>query len=153
MRLLVGLFLIVASTTARAQDHVQEQPAAASQSPLLIAPPNDDALAAAKGLRIGGITVLVAGVAATIIGSVLAGDAISWGIGNGLGEHYDPTPAWVPTYETAGWVLVGGGQAAIISGIAMLAVGDARRDRARAHVSLSLAPTPTGASAGLTVRF
>jgi hypothetical protein len=94
----------------------------------------DEGQAAAQRLRAGGIGVIVVGVLATIASNVLLGEGIGWELGNGLGEHYDPTPAWVPRAETAGWTLLGAGQGAIISGIVLVAVGDTHRDRARATV-------------------
>lgn len=75
-----------------------------------------------RGLRAGGAAVLVVGVLATVAGQVLAAEGLGWEFGNGLGEHYDPTPSWVPASETAGWSLLGGGQALVIGGITMLAV-------------------------------
>ncbi|HEY2746017.1 MAG TPA: hypothetical protein VGL86_15385 [Polyangia bacterium] len=101
----------------------------------------------ANRLRYGGGAVLALGIAATVVSQVLVGEAISWGIGNGLGEHYDPTPAWVPSYETTGWAMLGAGQAAVLTGIVMISAGAGERDRARRHVRVSLAPT------GLVARF
>ena len=75
-----------------------------------------------RALRTSGIAVLTLGVLATVFGQVLAAEAIGWQFGNGLGEHYDPTPSWVPAFETTGWSLLGGGQAMVIGGITMLSV-------------------------------
>jgi len=75
----------------------------------------------AKRVRYAGIGVLTVGVIASIVSQVLVAEAKSWEIGNGLGEHYDPTPSWVPVYESAGWGLLAGSQVAIVSGIVMIA--------------------------------
>lgn len=91
-------------------------------------------LRAANRLRMGGVAVLVTGVIATILGQVLVAEGVSWELGNGLGEHYDPTPSWVPRFETAGYSVLAAGQVGILSGIAMLGVGDTKRDQALANV-------------------
>lgn len=116
-------------------------------------PPVSAARSAANRLFYSGIGVLAVGVVATIVSQVLVGEAWMWSVGNGLGEHYDPTPAWVPTYETAGWMVLAGGQAAIISGIVMLSVGASRRHRARAPVSLSFGVSRAGGFVAAVAHF
>lgn len=75
----------------------------------------------AKRVRYAGIGVLTVGVIASVVSQVLVAKGESWEFGNGLGEHYDPTPAWVPVYENTGWALLAGSQVAIISGIVLIA--------------------------------
>lgn len=111
-----------------------------------------DELARANRLRYGGIALTATGVVATVVSQVLLAEGISWELGNGLGEHYDPTPSWVPRIETAGWALLGTGQAAIVGGIITLSLGDTRRDRARLHVTVAPAPSATG-GIGFAARF
>lgn len=144
MRLVLACLVLLRITAATAS---------ADEGAPLIAPAAADSLHAANRLRTAGIAVLAAGVLATVASQVLLGEGIGWELGNGLGEHYDPTPSWVPRIETAGWTLLAGGQAAIVSGIVMLAVGDARRDRARAGVRISVAASPTGGLVTLGARF
>ena len=95
-------------------------------------------LRAANRLRHAGIGVLAVGVIASVVSQVLVGKGIGWELGNGLGEHYDPTPSWVPIYENTGWGLLAGSQVAIIGGISMLSAGDTERDRARVVGSVAV---------------
>jgi len=103
--------------------------------------------------REGGIICTVLGVMAGIAGTVLVARGAGWELGNGLGEHYDPTPDWVSMSENAGWGLIGGSQALVAGGIVLLSHGDTLRDRARRGVGVSLAPTRDGAAAVFTARF
>ena len=86
--------------------------------------------------REGGIICTVLGVMAAVAGTVLVARGAGWELGNGLGEHYDPTPGWVPMSENAGWGLIGGSQALVAGGIVLLSHGDTVRNGAVATVAV-----------------